>query len=294
MLVRRYDERLRNLALRLVAEPDRIDAVLKRAYLRAWRSLASVQVPGSVSEWLYRVVYNACINELRWAPEAEPPPPVDGPRVPLPAASAKRRIAGLRALPPEERVPLVLIDAEGFTLDAAARILQKPPTVVASDLARARGRWRALVVGEPVRRSAPEVVELEPDEVAEAEAESAPRERPRHVRVLSSDTPPSPKRRPFRPRAVPTHRTGHTADGDPASSSAPSAGGANAGLGASTGARAGVPAEWPSSVDSVLDDGGSVELVDPGASNRSLDGESSPAESGDEVVSAKGKRRKAP
>lgn len=243
MLLRRYDARLRSLALRLVAEPDRIDAVLKRAYLRAWRSLPSVQVPGSVSEWLYRVVYNACINELRWAPESDVPPPIDGPRVPLPAASAKRRIAGLRALPPEERVPLVLIDAEMFSLDAASRILQKPPAEVAADLARARGRWRAIVVGEPVRRSPAEVVELEPEEVeAATESESGQRERPRHVRVLSSDTPPSPKRRPFRPRSLPSHRATHAAD-----------------------VPAGPGVEAVDGFDPPLDDEGSVEVVGDGA-----------------------------
>jgi RNA polymerase sigma-70 factor, ECF subfamily len=287
VLLRRYDERLRSLALRLVAEPDRIDAVLKRAYLRAWRSLPSVQVPGSVSEWLYRVVYNACINELRWAPEAATPEPVEGPRVPLPAASAKRRLAGLRALPPEERVPLVLIDAEGFTLDAASRILQKPPAEVAADLARARGRWRALVVGEPVRRSAAEVVELEPEEVEAASGES-PRERPRHVRVLSSDTPPSPKRRPYRPRSLPSPRGVHA--------------GGN-----------GAAAEPQPGGEPLVDDEGSVEVVGDGDAGRGSpangsaqtgrpngragdgadEGDGADAQGGEVGVSGKGKRPKA-
>jgi RNA polymerase sigma-70 factor (ECF subfamily) len=162
VLLRRYDPRFRRLAARLIAEPERVDPVLERAYLRAWRSLPMVVAPASVAEWLYRIVYNACINEIRWAPDRPAPPPVVGPRVPLPMASAQRRLEGLRALAPEERVPLVLVDAEGFSLEATARILGRSETETAADLTRARYRWRALVVGDPSQMPQDAVVELPP------------------------------------------------------------------------------------------------------------------------------------
>ncbi len=162
MLLRRYDPRFRRLAARLIAEPERVDPVLERAYLRAWRSLPMVVAPASVAEWLYRIVYNACINEIRWAPDRPAPPPVVGPRVPLPMASAQRRLEGLHALAPEERVPLVLVDAEGFSLEATARILGRSETETAADLTRARYRWRALVVGDPSQMPQDAVVELPP------------------------------------------------------------------------------------------------------------------------------------
>jgi len=161
-LLRRYDPRFRRLAARLIAEPERVDPVLERAYLRAWRSLPMVVAPASVAEWLYRIVYNACINEIRWAPDRAAPAPVVGPRVPLPMASAPRRLEGLRALAPEERVPLVLVDAEGFSLEATARILGRSESETAADLTRARYRWRALVVGDPSQLPQDAVVELPP------------------------------------------------------------------------------------------------------------------------------------
>ena len=170
MLLRRYDPRLRRLAARLIAEPDRVDPVLERAYLRAWRSVPMVVQPASVAEWLYRIVYNACINEVRWAPERPAPPPLAGPRVPLPMAAAQRRLAGLRALAPEERLPLVLVDGEGFSLEATARILGRSETETAADLTRARYRWRGLVVGDPAPLPQESIVELPPP----AETEEAP------------------------------------------------------------------------------------------------------------------------
>lgn len=189
ILLRRYDPRLRRLAARLIAEPERVDTVLSRAYLRAWRSVPMVVPPNSVAEWLYRIVYNACINEMRWAPERPGPAPLPGPRVPLPLASAERRVVGLRALAPEERVPLVLVDGEGFTLEATARILGRSERETAADLTRARYRWRGLVVGEPTPLPAT-VVELPPDPEAApplaelAEVDTAGSELRGHVKLV--------------------------------------------------------------------------------------------------------------
>ncbi|HEV7760957.1 MAG TPA: sigma factor, partial [Acidimicrobiales bacterium] len=172
VLLRRYDPRLRRLVLRLVADPTRVDVVLNRAYLRAWRSLPHVEPPESVAEWLYRIVYNACVNEVRWAPARPMAGPPEGPWVPLPLASASRRLAGLRALSPEDRVPLVLVDGEGFSLEAAANILRRPEVDVAADVTRARQLWRRLVVGEPEPRGIRSTVVLAPP-TAEVEAEQA-------------------------------------------------------------------------------------------------------------------------
>jgi RNA polymerase sigma-70 factor (ECF subfamily) len=213
LLLRRYDPRLRRLAARLIAEPERVDPVLSRAYLRAWRSVPIVVPPVSVAEWLYRIVYNACINEVRWAADGAPPPPLDGPRVPLPLAPAERRVVGLRALAPEERVPLVLVDGEGFSLDATARILGRSERETAADLTRARYRWRSLVSGDPSPPPDEMVVELPPDPevlppLAELAEVAETTELGGHVRVVkpNGDDPdaefpePTPKRKDPWPR----------------------------------------------------------------------------------------------
>lgn len=156
ILARRYDQDLRRLATRLLAEPDRVDPLMTLAYAKAWRSRGLARTGRSSgssggspeADWLYRVVYNTCIDELRKRPQGRTRTSVDGPRVPLPRASAERRLDGLRALPVAQRIPLVLIDGEGFGIDAASRILQRDPTDVARDLQRARQHWRDVVVGE--------------------------------------------------------------------------------------------------------------------------------------------------
>ncbi|HEY8548038.1 MAG TPA: sigma-70 region 4 domain-containing protein, partial [Acidimicrobiales bacterium] len=113
---------------------------------------------------------------------------------------AQRRLEGLRALPPEERVPLVLVDAEGFSLEATARILGRSESETAADLTRARYRWRAFVVGDPAQLPKEAVVELPPpaDDEAEppppaqlAEIDRAIPELGGHVKVVKPGAEPS-------------------------------------------------------------------------------------------------------
>ncbi len=64
-LLGRYDWRLHGLAHALLLDPGRVDAVLRVAYIRAWREVVRIDAKDDASAWLYRVAYNACIDVLR-------------------------------------------------------------------------------------------------------------------------------------------------------------------------------------------------------------------------------------
>ena len=92
-VVRRHDDRLRGLAYKLLgADRHRMDDVLQDAYLRAFRGLATFRRDAHLGSWLYRIVYNACIDDLRRTkrrpspvdlgdPTWEPPAEGSGPEV---------------------------------------------------------------------------------------------------------------------------------------------------------------------------------------------------------------------
>lgn len=157
-ILRRHDERLRHLAARLLnGDRHRLDDALQEAYARAYRALPGFRRDADIGTWLYRITYNACIDELRRG--GRRPEPVDTgndawdrpatasePDAVVSAADTVDR--ALASLPPEQRGALVLVLGEGFDQITAARILGVPVGTVASRVSRARAAIRRAIEEE--------------------------------------------------------------------------------------------------------------------------------------------------
>lgn len=157
-LIDHYDQRLRGLVYLLLAgDHAAMDDVLQDAYLKAYLGLAHFRGGSDPGTWLYRIVYNAGIDELRR--RARRPQPVDtaaarfdhpsersGPDGEVGATDATLR--ALRALPDDQRVTLVLVDGQGFDTATAAEMLGVAPGTVRSRLSRARATARAILFEE--------------------------------------------------------------------------------------------------------------------------------------------------
>jgi RNA polymerase sigma-70 factor (ECF subfamily) len=147
-LLRRHDPTMRRLAYRMLADAASMDDVLQEAYVKAYTALPRYRDDARFGTWLYRITYNACIDEIRRrrrrpAPAAEPldgPSPAAGPERVVTAAESLRRT--LASLPADQRATVVLVDGEGFDHRAAAQILGVAPGTVASRLSRARTALR--------------------------------------------------------------------------------------------------------------------------------------------------------
>jgi len=153
-LLEPYDRGLRALAFRLLAETEAMDEVLQTAYANAFRGIRSFRGRATVATWLYRIAYNACLDELRRrarTPEAVPFTDEAPGFAPDLAAEVSTRLdlaVALRALPVELRAPVLLVDGEGFSYPEAAAVLGLPEGTVASRLHRARTALRAALVRE--------------------------------------------------------------------------------------------------------------------------------------------------
>lgn len=156
-LVREFDPMLRGLAFNLLGDRELMDDVLQEAYLRAFRALGSFDGRSQVGTWLYRIVHNASVDELRrrerrpWLPltEAtleEEPSLADEPGERLARATELR--AALAALSHEERAVVWLVDAQGHDYREAAEVLSVPEGTVASRLSRARSTLRLALAEE--------------------------------------------------------------------------------------------------------------------------------------------------
>ena len=148
-LVRHYEPRLRALAYRLLEDRDLTDDVLQDAFVRAFKSLGRFRGDSSLGTWLYRITYNACIDELRRGRRVVPllaesePEPVDLRSGPEDSAIDRRDLAAaLASLPADMRAAVMLVDADGLDYAAAGRVLGVPPGTVGSRLNRARAILR--------------------------------------------------------------------------------------------------------------------------------------------------------
>jgi RNA polymerase sigma-70 factor, ECF subfamily len=156
LLVKHYDPGLRALAYRLLGDPDRMDDALQEAYVKAFRGLSSFRGESSLGTWLYRIVYNACLDELKRdrrlvrLPLEDAVDPADPrPDVADAVAGRSRLAEALAELTLEERAAVLLVDAQGFDYRSAGQVLGVPEGTVASRLNRARAALRrALGVQE--------------------------------------------------------------------------------------------------------------------------------------------------
>ncbi|HEX3591666.1 MAG TPA: RNA polymerase sigma factor SigM [Pseudonocardiaceae bacterium] len=147
-LVRRHRDRMWAVALRTLRDPEEAADALQDAFISAFRAASSFRAESQVTTWLHRIVVNACLDRVRRRqarptvplPEAGPGEPVaDGDAM----ADRETRLVvseALAALPEEQRVPIVLVDVEGYSVADTAKLLGIAEGTVKSRCARGRAK----------------------------------------------------------------------------------------------------------------------------------------------------------
>lgn len=148
-LLARHDRELRALAFRLLDDRAAMDDVLQDAYVKAFVALRDFTGRSAFGTWLYRIVYNTALDELRRRSRRravrwdDVPEIADRAQDPADAASIHVDLASaLEALPPDLRAIVLMVDAAGMDYGEAAEVLGVPPGTVASRLNRARRMLR--------------------------------------------------------------------------------------------------------------------------------------------------------
>ena len=162
-LFSRHRDRLWALALRTTGHPEDAADALQDAIVAAFTRADSFRGEAQVTTWLHRIVVNACLDRIRrnTVRRAEPLEAVDRPSerpseqpgdddTAREAEAAVRRdalLAALRQISPEQRVALVLVDIEGYSMAEAAAVLEVPAGTVKSRCSRGRARLAELLRG---------------------------------------------------------------------------------------------------------------------------------------------------
>jgi RNA polymerase sigma-70 factor (ECF subfamily) len=146
VLVERYASRAYRVALRLLGNREDAEDVTQDALLAAWRALPGFRAEASFSTWLYRIVTTRALNKAtrtarteRLDTVPEPPDrnrgPADRAQQALAADAVSEAVA---ALPPAQRVAIVLHQFEGLSYGQIADITHSTVPAVRSQLHRAR------------------------------------------------------------------------------------------------------------------------------------------------------------
>jgi RNA polymerase sigma-70 factor, ECF subfamily len=178
-LVARHRDRLWAVALRTTGDREDASDAVQEALLSAFRHAESFRGDAQVSTWLHRIVVNACLDRMRQHKIRRTEPlPDDEDRLGAiadklsqddPAEASERRrdvMLALDQLTEEQRVALVLVDMEGYSVDEVAELVGCAPGTVKSRCAR--GRVRLVPLLTAYRRNQRVADDVEPTEPAVA------------------------------------------------------------------------------------------------------------------------------
>jgi RNA polymerase sigma-70 factor (ECF subfamily) len=158
-LVLHYQNRVFNLAYRIMGDEDSAADATQEAFISAYQAINGYR-GGSFRAWLMRIVTNACYDELRrrkrrptsslealYVTDAAPGEPLvdslEGPEAFAQRQDLNRALqAGMQTLPAEQRVALVLSDVQGYNYQEIASITGASLGTVKSRLSRARAKMR--------------------------------------------------------------------------------------------------------------------------------------------------------
>ena len=137
------------LAARLLGDPADAEDALQDAYVSAYRSLSDGRYDGraKLETWLYRIVTNTCIDQLRKRKSRKEEEAVEEGRFDG-HVSAEARVAlreldeMLAALSAQDRAAIVLVHVEGLTVREAAETLGTTEGAMEQRLLRARASLR--------------------------------------------------------------------------------------------------------------------------------------------------------
>ena len=144
--------RLRRYARALVGDRAGADDLVQDTLERAWSRLHLFRQGTDLRAWLFTVMHNVHVNQVR---AARPTDPLDDemPELAQRAVQTDGLVVrdlerALAALPAAQREVLLLVALEDLSYEDAARVLAIPIGTVMSRLARARERLRYLMYGK--------------------------------------------------------------------------------------------------------------------------------------------------
>jgi RNA polymerase sigma-70 factor (ECF subfamily) len=153
LVMTRYQAPLFRYLRGLVGDQEQARDLMQETFLRAYRSIGTLEDPGLLRSWLYRIAHNQAYSVLRrrrlisWLPLAFGQH-VSTPAPDRSAVEAARVEEALGRVPAQQRAPLLLHLVAGFSYAEIAQLLQVSEGTVRMRISRGRVAFRAAYGGE--------------------------------------------------------------------------------------------------------------------------------------------------
>lgn len=164
-LISQYEKKVYNVAYRLTGNHEDAGDVAQEAFLRVYNSLPEFRGDSSFATWLFRIVNNACLDELRKRKRQRVTSldesvevddgevvrqfadPSDGPEQALDRVELQRSVQeSIMALDEEYRVVMVMRHMQGYSYNEIADTLGINIGTVKSRLNRAKHALKEMLV----------------------------------------------------------------------------------------------------------------------------------------------------
>ncbi len=156
-LVELYQRQVYNLCLRMLGSAPAAEDTAQDTFITAYRRIGSFR-GGNFRAWLLRIAANASYDELRRRRNRPTTSLEDSIAADVPSSEAdpedealRRELGlhlqqGLAALPPEQRLAVILRDVQGLTYEELTAALGCSLGTVKSRIARGRARMREYLL----------------------------------------------------------------------------------------------------------------------------------------------------
>jgi RNA polymerase sigma factor, sigma-70 family len=167
-LVREHQRSVYNVALRLTGNSEDAQDLTQDAFVRAYRAFDSYKFGTSFNRWLYKIITNLYIDQLRKKKRAPALEYLDE-RIEVHDGSVSKEVKdisyspedvfiktqmdetlqkALNKISPDFRMAIILCDVEGFSYEEIATIMNTSIGTVRSRIHRARHSLRALLLAQ--------------------------------------------------------------------------------------------------------------------------------------------------
>jgi RNA polymerase sigma-70 factor (ECF subfamily) len=157
--LRRKKDWISSVARRVIRDPHLAEDAVQEALIKVFQNASSFKGDSKVNTWLYRVVTNTCIDLLRKSEKYSYDTNLDVIGSDAVAVSSEVELKiessdlyeALEAIPTDQKIAIVLVNVEGYSVDEASKILQVSPGTIKSRCARGRAELKALLEKKPAK-----------------------------------------------------------------------------------------------------------------------------------------------